>query len=358
MFTSFKNAQNYATLREDQTLYILAKVVRGVSIEYVRRALAARLSDVDVVTNGEFSQMTRFYWMFTTGAGVAVLLAALLGLIVGVVVVAQTIYATTMDHIREYGTLKAIGATNRYLHGVIIQQAIISAVIGYALGMAASWFIVRGSEKGGAAILGHVLDAIGRVRALAPKRDLRVVCAADQRRKMWRRREVFPPSLHAFRVVHVQLAVHDLPRLGIAISGVPMSDSPGALAAKLRRVFLQRLNERITVRCGAKLPARAVPCGFEWWKPANGVAVREVGDRVVAAECQIVGWRVDGGFGAGGRKRQKEREDECHARSMPGRRRQFLAIDGDGRRGSPSRAHRAPARARSRHHPQTPDFRA
>ena len=72
MFTSFKNAQNYATLREDQTLYILAKVVRGVSIEYVRRALAARLSDVDVVTNGEFSQMTRFYWMFTTGAGVAV----------------------------------------------------------------------------------------------------------------------------------------------------------------------------------------------------------------------------------------------------------------------------------------------
>jgi putative ABC transport system permease protein len=153
IFTSFKNAQNYAGLREDQTLYILAKVVRGVPLEEVRHALAARLHDVDVVTNAEFSQMTRFYWMFTTGAGVAVLLAALLGLIVGVVVVAQTIYATTMDHIREYGTLKAMGATNRYLYGVIIQQAIISAVIGYAFGMAASWFVVRGSEKGGAAIL-------------------------------------------------------------------------------------------------------------------------------------------------------------------------------------------------------------
>jgi putative ABC transport system permease protein len=153
IFTSFKNAQNYATLREDQTLYILAKVVRGVPIEDVRRALAVRLSDVDVVTNGEFSQMTRFYWMFTTGAGLAVLLAALLGLVVGVVVVAQTIYATTMDHIREYGTLKAIGATNRYLYGVIIQQAIISAVLGYAVGITASWFVVRGSEQGGAAIL-------------------------------------------------------------------------------------------------------------------------------------------------------------------------------------------------------------
>jgi putative ABC transport system permease protein len=153
IFTSFKNAQNYAGLREDQTLYILAKVARGVPLADVRHAISARLNGVDVVTNAEFSQMTRFYWMFTTGAGVAVLLAALLGLVVGVVVVAQTIYATTMDHIREYGTLKAMGASNRYLYGVILQQAIISAFIGYAFGMAASWFVVRGSEKGGAAIL-------------------------------------------------------------------------------------------------------------------------------------------------------------------------------------------------------------
>ena len=106
IITSFKNAQNYASLREDQTLYVPVKVAQGVPVEHVRRALAARLNDVDVVTNSEFSRMTRFYWLFTTGAGLAVLLAALLGLVVGVVVVAQTIYATTMDHIREYGTLK------------------------------------------------------------------------------------------------------------------------------------------------------------------------------------------------------------------------------------------------------------
>ena len=153
VFTSFKNALNYADMREDQTLYILVKVARGVPIEDVRRALAARLTDVDVVTSAEFSRMTRFYWMFSTGAGLAVLLAALLGLVVGVVVVAQTIYATTMDHIREYGTLKAIGATNRYLYGVIVQQAMISAVFGYAVGITASWFVVRSSEQGGAAIL-------------------------------------------------------------------------------------------------------------------------------------------------------------------------------------------------------------
>jgi putative ABC transport system permease protein len=97
--------------------------------------------------------MTQFYWMFTTGAGVAVLLAAVLGLVVGVVIVAQTIYATTVDHLREYGTLKAMGATNAYLYRVIIQQALISAVAGYIVAMIVSRFVVQGSQKGGAAIL-------------------------------------------------------------------------------------------------------------------------------------------------------------------------------------------------------------
>jgi putative ABC transport system permease protein len=153
VFTTFKNALDYADLRADQTLYILVKAAAGADIEQLRERLASRLTDVDIVTTREFSRMTQVYWMFSTGAGIAVLLAAVLGLVVGVVVVAQTIYATTVDHIREYGTLKAMGATNRYLYGVIVLQAVISAFIGYGFGMVVSWFVVRGSEQGGAAIL-------------------------------------------------------------------------------------------------------------------------------------------------------------------------------------------------------------
>src|SRR5262249_5691530 len=161
VFTSFKNAQNYAVLAEDQTIFILVTADRFTAVDELRKRLLSRLKDVDVVTTREFSHMTRFYWMFTTGAGVAVLLAAVLGLIVGVVVVAQTIYATTMDHIREYGTLKAIGATNRYLYRVIIQQALISAITGYALALGAGSFGVRGSEVGGAASLLPAPVALG-----------------------------------------------------------------------------------------------------------------------------------------------------------------------------------------------------
>jgi putative ABC transport system permease protein len=153
IFTSFKSAQNYATIAEDQTVYLLVKAGAATGVEALRQRLRAHVRDVDVWTTREFSRMTQVYWMFTTGAGVAVLLAAVLGLVVGVVVVAQTIYATTMDHLREYGTLKAMGASNGYLYRVIVQQAVISALAGYTLAMAVSWFVVRGSQKGGAAIL-------------------------------------------------------------------------------------------------------------------------------------------------------------------------------------------------------------
>ena len=161
VFTSFKNAQDFTSMREDQTLFILVKLAPGADVESVRHDLLDRVKDVEVFRTAEFSRMTTFYWMFTTGAGVAVLIAAVLGLVVGFVVVAQTIYATTVDHIREFGTLKAMGAPNSYVYKVIMKQAAISAVIGYVLGMTVSIFVVQGSQKGGAAILMPVPMAVG-----------------------------------------------------------------------------------------------------------------------------------------------------------------------------------------------------
>jgi putative ABC transport system permease protein len=161
VFTTFKKAQDFASIADDQTVFVLVKTAPGASISQVRQGILGSVKDVEVYTSGEFSRMTQFYWMFTTGAGVAVLLAAVLGLFVGFVVVAQTIYATTMDHLREFGTLKAMGAPNSYVYKVILTQAAISAVIGYALGMIVSAFVVHASQKGGAAILLPTPMALG-----------------------------------------------------------------------------------------------------------------------------------------------------------------------------------------------------
>lgn len=155
VYAKFKSSLDYTNPEssEDSTAYLLVKAAPGVSPNVLQARLRDRTTDVDVYTTTEFSRKTRFYWMFTTGAGLAVLTAALMGLIVGVAVVAQTIYAATMDHIREYGTLKAMGATNSYLYRVLIEQAVWSAVLGYGLAMIVAHFIVQASEKGGALIL-------------------------------------------------------------------------------------------------------------------------------------------------------------------------------------------------------------
>lgn len=153
IFCSLPIAQTINGLREGKFTYALVKLSPGSSPESVRRALLARVDGVDVFTSNEFSKKTQTYWMFTTGAGLALLIAAALGLVVGVVVVAQTLYATTMDHLAEFGTLRAMGAPNSYIYRIIVIQALASAVAGYTLGISVAYVIVQFSEKGGASIL-------------------------------------------------------------------------------------------------------------------------------------------------------------------------------------------------------------
>ncbi len=152
VFTSFKNALNYSRMNEDQTSFLLIKAKPGTDLQQLKSNLLAHLEDVEVYTTPEFSRKTQIYWLFSTGAGIGILIAAAMGLVVGVVIVAQTIYATTIDHIKEFGTLKAMGASNGYIYRVIIKQAMIAAAIGYALGMLVSYFVVNASKNGGAAI--------------------------------------------------------------------------------------------------------------------------------------------------------------------------------------------------------------
>jgi putative ABC transport system permease protein len=153
VFTTFKNAQSFFGMSEDQTLFLVVKAKRGVDLQKLKTDLKTRVSDVDIYTRAEWTDKQRNYWMFGTGAGITVLIAAALGLLVGVVVVAQTIYSATVDHIREYGTLKAMGASNFYLYRVIITQAFLSGLIGYAVGMSVALFVSYISLQGTTAII-------------------------------------------------------------------------------------------------------------------------------------------------------------------------------------------------------------
>ena len=81
---------------------------------------SATLTDAEVLTPDEFRSRSRSFWLFGTGAGAALFAGALLGMIVGTVIVAQTLYSSTKDHINEFATLRAIGSSGTYIHKVII----------------------------------------------------------------------------------------------------------------------------------------------------------------------------------------------------------------------------------------------
>lgn len=104
----------------------------GVDVELVRTQLAAFLpEDVLIGTTEDFAQIEREYWTNGTGIGFIFGLGVGVGFIVGIVIVYQILYSDVSEHLPEYATLKAMGYTDNYLLGVLVQEALLLAILGY-----------------------------------------------------------------------------------------------------------------------------------------------------------------------------------------------------------------------------------
>jgi len=117
-----------------RTSFMLVKVAPGADVAAVRAEIQRRLPHNDVHTSAEWALMSRRYWVESTGLGLNMVLTIFLGCLVGVVVVAQTLYTATMEHLKEFGTVKAIGGSNAMIYRILGQQAVIAAVVGFVLG--------------------------------------------------------------------------------------------------------------------------------------------------------------------------------------------------------------------------------
>ena len=119
-----------------KTSYILVRLASGTDVGTVRAEIQRRLPYQDVFTRDEWAKKSRDYWVVNTGIGMNAYLTVFLGCLVGLVVVGQTLYTSTMEHIKEFGTVKAIGGTNRDIYAILARQATVAAAVGFACGLA------------------------------------------------------------------------------------------------------------------------------------------------------------------------------------------------------------------------------
>ena len=99
--------------------------------------------DVLVLTKADFAARERAYWNGATPIGYVFAFGAIMGLVVGAIIVYQILFADVSEHLREYATLRAIGYRNRFVSGIVMQQAAILAGLGFLPGLLASWLLYR-----------------------------------------------------------------------------------------------------------------------------------------------------------------------------------------------------------------------
>jgi len=122
----------------------LVRVKPGVDPSLVRDRLRTLLPpDVHVLTKPEYIDKEINYWSATTPIGYVFAFGCVIGFVVGCIIVYQILFADVSDHLAEYATLKAMGYSNRWLSGVVLQQALILAVLGYLPGLLVTLWLYR-----------------------------------------------------------------------------------------------------------------------------------------------------------------------------------------------------------------------
>jgi putative ABC transport system permease protein len=123
----------------------LIRVRDGADPNTVRDRLRERLpEDVLVLTKADFVAREKAYWNSATPIGYVFAFGAIMGLVVGAIIVYQILFADVTEHLPEYGTLRALGYTGNFVSGIVLQQAGILAVLGFLPGLGASaWLYSR-----------------------------------------------------------------------------------------------------------------------------------------------------------------------------------------------------------------------
>jgi putative ABC transport system permease protein len=134
LYTSYSQTTWYVPRVRDTMTFVLAKPEPGLGAAEVCRRIEDQTGRM-ALTRDQFFWKTIAYFMTSTGIPVNFGITIFLGFFVGVAIAGQTFYLFTVENLKQFGSLKAMGLTNVRIVGMILLQALVVGVIGYALGV-------------------------------------------------------------------------------------------------------------------------------------------------------------------------------------------------------------------------------
>lgn len=137
IYTTYSRATLFAPMQRKLLSFVAAKAKPGQDLQELCRRIN-QATKLRAYTRDDFKRLTFLYYLKYTGMPINFLTAVALGFVVGVTIAGQTFYNFTLDNLRYFGTLKAMGTTNRSLLCMILLQALLVAGIGYGLGVGAA----------------------------------------------------------------------------------------------------------------------------------------------------------------------------------------------------------------------------
>lgn len=146
VFTSLEQAASYLRKPADRCSYFLVKLCPGADAETVCRKIKQRIPELDAFPSTVYARKSIDYWMTRTGLGISFGAATVLGVLVGLIIVAQTLYASVLDRLSEFGAMKAMGASERQIYVMLLVQAVTMALAGALLGLELVFLVQRTSS--------------------------------------------------------------------------------------------------------------------------------------------------------------------------------------------------------------------
>lgn len=146
-YTRYTQAVQFVGRERNQMSFVLAKAQAGLSDHDLTRRITAS-TGLKASTTNDFGWETIMYYINNTGIPINFGITVVIALIVGTVVAGQTFYLFTLENLKQFGALKAIGVSDLRIVGMILMQAIIVGAIGYGIGisMTAAFFDLTASN--------------------------------------------------------------------------------------------------------------------------------------------------------------------------------------------------------------------